>query len=785
MGVGVTARTAVGKELVPTVVFIGRLSANKRPEHAIRAFGLVRRQMPDAQMWVIGSGPEEARLRRAADPGVIFLGHVSEEEKHERLARAHALVATSVREGWGLVVTEAAASGTVAIGYDVPGLRDSIGASGGVLTRADPASLATGLVTLLSSVVGGHGPRVRPAGVVQWAEVAAGILAVARQSESPALQVLDQAGSPAGDRAAGDRQGLSRVRAGLGVLGVALLPFGGLRDVVPPPILACAAFLALLAATLIGGVEGWSTRGGRRSQQRAAAPPAAPGAGIWPSRIGLAIVGLIAAIAAQSWFDPGRLLAGGDLSPVVGTAWLGRLFAPWSWSGSNLGGPAANETNVPFAAVYWLVHVLRGSPALAEDIWYTALFVGAAAACYLLLRALRVGPAGSTLGALAYVFNAHVVTIGTNPVFLAGMVLLAGLPAVVLTTASGRWALRKGILLLGASAPLLGYISLNPPLVFMIGALLASMPLLVGWLDGAAAARRALSTLALGVPLLALACSYWLLPTVLRLKIEATSALALQSSWTWTEGRATLANGFWLNNGWGWKYAAYYPVRRCLRQVPAPAPEVPPAHNGLRLSDAGPVSASSRGDGPPGASWNRRLSHGPFPHPAQHGHPSSRSPSLRSALPAASRLVAQGARPVPDARRARLLGPPRADHGGRLRETELGRVGQRVVLALSTAWPGTSSRGGQYGRLRGGARPWIPANHRSDCPRSPSGAASGPRQRARVLDSDGVLPKRFRSTRQSARAPAGRLLPDALHLGLLRSGQFHHEPGSAKRFGPG
>lgn len=187
-----TARPAVEKEPVPTVVFIGRLSANKRPGHAIRAFGLVRRQLPDAQMWVIGSGPEEARLRRAAGPGVIFLGRVSDEEKRERLARAHALVATSVREGWGLVVTEAAASGTVSIGYDVPGLRDSIGASGGVLTTADPASLAFGLVGLLSSVAEGYGPQVRPAGVVPWAEVAAGILAVARIPRSPVMGPADR-----------------------------------------------------------------------------------------------------------------------------------------------------------------------------------------------------------------------------------------------------------------------------------------------------------------------------------------------------------------------------------------------------------------------------------------------------------------------------------------------------------------------------------------------------------------------------------------------------------------
>ena len=255
--------------------------------------------------------------------------------------------------------------------------------------------------------------------------------------------------------------------------------------------------------------------------------------------------------------------------------------------------------------------------------------------------------------------------------FLAAMVLLAGLPAVVLTTASGRWALRRGILLLGASAPLLGYVYQNPPLVFMIGALLASMPLLVGWLDGRVAARRALRTLALGAPLLALASSYWLVPTLLQLKIEATSTLANPSSWTWTEGRATLANGFWLNNDWGWKFADYFPYAGAYDKFPLLILKflLPVAAFGFLALARFP--ASNRGDGPPGASWHRRLGHGTFPRPAQHGHPSSRSPRLRPALPAASRLAAQGARPVPDPRRARLLGPPRADHGGRLRETEL------------------------------------------------------------------------------------------------------------------
>ena len=37
-----------------------------------------------------------------------------------------ALLMASVREGWGLVVTEAGACGTPAIVYDVPGLRDAV-----------------------------------------------------------------------------------------------------------------------------------------------------------------------------------------------------------------------------------------------------------------------------------------------------------------------------------------------------------------------------------------------------------------------------------------------------------------------------------------------------------------------------------------------------------------------------------------------------------------------------------------------------------------------------------
>lgn len=42
------------------------------------------------------------------------------------MKKSHFLINTSIREGWGIVVLEAAAMGTPTVAFDVPGLRDSI-----------------------------------------------------------------------------------------------------------------------------------------------------------------------------------------------------------------------------------------------------------------------------------------------------------------------------------------------------------------------------------------------------------------------------------------------------------------------------------------------------------------------------------------------------------------------------------------------------------------------------------------------------------------------------------
>lgn len=120
------------KATVPTFLYVGRLSPSKRVDDVVRAFSLFRKTSL-GKLWIVGDGSQTygrrltalvARLGLTDD--VEFLGRVTNEEKHNLMARAHALVLASVREGWGLVVTEANACGTLAIAYDVPGLRDSI-----------------------------------------------------------------------------------------------------------------------------------------------------------------------------------------------------------------------------------------------------------------------------------------------------------------------------------------------------------------------------------------------------------------------------------------------------------------------------------------------------------------------------------------------------------------------------------------------------------------------------------------------------------------------------------
>ena len=139
------------KEANPTVVFIGRLKKAKLPHHALQAFSIIKREIRNAKMWIIGDGYFRNKLESTEVKDVTFYGHISDEKKYDLLSRAHVILVPAVREGWGLVVTEANAMGTPAIGYGVHGLRDSIrhGETGISIMEKTPAAMAKEAILLL------------------------------------------------------------------------------------------------------------------------------------------------------------------------------------------------------------------------------------------------------------------------------------------------------------------------------------------------------------------------------------------------------------------------------------------------------------------------------------------------------------------------------------------------------------------------------------------------------------------------------------------------------------
>jgi glycosyltransferase involved in cell wall biosynthesis len=178
------------KETDPTVVHVGRLVAYKQPHQIVEAVAAAREQIPGLQLWFIGGGPLEEDLRRRHHPGVTLFGHVSQAEKFDRMARAHALLVASIREGWGLVVAEAAAVGTRTIGYDAPGVRDAVAAAGGILTPPDPQAMAAWIAEVLPAWIAEPPAPVPQGGVRDWDDVATAVLAAALDHASPPVREL-------------------------------------------------------------------------------------------------------------------------------------------------------------------------------------------------------------------------------------------------------------------------------------------------------------------------------------------------------------------------------------------------------------------------------------------------------------------------------------------------------------------------------------------------------------------------------------------------------------------
>ncbi len=116
----------VQRSETPHVVVVGRLVPHKRVEHVLRAAAALRRRHPDLRVSVVGDGWWAGRLRRVADTLgvsdlVTFRGFVDEKTKHEIYGSAWVLALPSLKEGWGIVVMEAATHSVPTVAYRAAG----------------------------------------------------------------------------------------------------------------------------------------------------------------------------------------------------------------------------------------------------------------------------------------------------------------------------------------------------------------------------------------------------------------------------------------------------------------------------------------------------------------------------------------------------------------------------------------------------------------------------------------------------------------------------------------
>jgi glycosyltransferase involved in cell wall biosynthesis len=134
----------------PRLVVLGRLVPHKQVEHAIDVVARLRDRWPALTLDVVGSGWWGEQLRRHADERgvadrVRFHGHVDEQTKHELLATSWLQLCPSVKEGWGIVVTEAGAHSVPTVAYrSAGGLRESVvdGETGLLVTDLDELTAA-------------------------------------------------------------------------------------------------------------------------------------------------------------------------------------------------------------------------------------------------------------------------------------------------------------------------------------------------------------------------------------------------------------------------------------------------------------------------------------------------------------------------------------------------------------------------------------------------------------------------------------------------------------------
>ena len=146
---------ATRRSPTPLIVAVGRLALMKRHLTLVEAVGVARSRIPDLRLEILGEGPDRDALERGiaalgAQDWCTLRGRVDNAALVDAYRRAWLFATASESEGWGMVITEAAACGTPAVATRIVGHTDAVrdGESGVLVDGVD--AFAESFVALVS-----------------------------------------------------------------------------------------------------------------------------------------------------------------------------------------------------------------------------------------------------------------------------------------------------------------------------------------------------------------------------------------------------------------------------------------------------------------------------------------------------------------------------------------------------------------------------------------------------------------------------------------------------------
>lgn len=170
----------------PVLLSVGHLIELKGQHIAIEAMS----DLPDMELWLVGHGEMEARLRAVAEKlgvadRVKFLGHVDQPDLPTYFGAADALVLASSREGIPNVILESMACGTPVVATRVGGVPEVLTApAAGLLMPERSAEALASTVRALFRDYPDRAATRRFAELFSWTDTAAQHLAVLREVKS-------------------------------------------------------------------------------------------------------------------------------------------------------------------------------------------------------------------------------------------------------------------------------------------------------------------------------------------------------------------------------------------------------------------------------------------------------------------------------------------------------------------------------------------------------------------------------------------------------------------------